>query len=153
MSVCVCARMRIGGRLVYRDANVVLLRTELKLVKDGLNVGPDDQSLWYYHQCLMLHITEPARRPAIAPDLSLEERLRYVRQEIVDVKDLQEDFEDVKWIYEALMEYTLALCGLSGREPGDEERADLREWLANLTDLDPMRKGRYDEMGRQLGME
>jgi geranylgeranyl transferase type-2 subunit alpha len=73
-------------------------------------------------------------------------------REMVDIKDLLEDYHDVKWIYEALMEYTLALCAMEERDPDDGERQDLKEWLAKLRSLDPMRNGRWNDLGRANGL-
>jgi geranylgeranyl transferase type-2 subunit alpha len=105
--------------------------------------------LWYYHQFLMLNLMETKTPPRITPDLPMEERGAYVRREIDDIKDLLEDYDDVKWIYEALMEYTLSLCHLEGRGLDDDEKAELRSWLGQLRKLDPMRKGRWSDVERE----
>ncbi|KUI73637.1 Geranylgeranyl transferase type-2 subunit alpha [Cytospora mali] len=121
--------------------------------QEGLNVGPDDQSLWYYHQFLILDLIEYAKRPTITASLSVEERVSYVKREIVDIKDLLEDYDDSKLIYEALIEYTLALSALEKRKPSEEGLVDdLRDWLSQLKQLDPMRKGRWNDMEKDLAV-
>lgn len=123
------------------------------MIKEGLNVGPDDQSLWYYHQFLMLDLFEYANRPTITAGFSVEERVSYVEREIVDIKDLLEDYDDSKLIYEALIEYTLALSALKKRKPSEDELADdLKDWLSKLKQLDPLRKGRWDDMEKEMAV-
>ncbi len=119
---------------------------ELALVHKALNVGPEDQSLWYYHQFLMLNLTDYVGRQTITPGLSQEERVTYVMREIEEIKDLLEDYDDVKWIYEALMEYTISLTQLEERQLDSDEKDSLRGLLAKLEKQDPMRNGRWNEI-------
>lgn len=126
--------------------------TELALIKEGLNVGPEDQSLWYYHQFLMLDLIEHASRPTITAGLTVEERVNYITEDIVDIKDLLEDYDDCKLIYEALIECTLALSALEKRKRSEGEAQDLEAWLSKLQELDPMRRGCWDDMRTQLGL-
>ncbi|KAI2777581.1 protein prenylyltransferase [Daldinia loculata] len=131
-----------------RGANEVerreFLEAELDLVREALNVGPEDQSLWYYHQYMVSQIVNRADKPTIAPALTVAERVTYVKKEIDNIKDLLEDYEDVKWIYESLLEYTIALKGLG------EQVEDPAKWLAKVRALDPMRAGRWDDVEKQL---
>lgn len=126
------------------------MNTELHLIREALNVGPEDQSLWYYHQFLMLNLFEPNGRSTITPRLSQDDRVTYVNREIDDIKDLLEDYDDRQLIYEALIDYTLALCQLEERQSSDEEKASLNEWLAKLRELDPMRNGRWNDLEKDL---
>ena len=116
---------------------------------EGLNVGPEDQSLWFYHQYLMLNLTDLTGRQTITPNLSLEERVAFVKREIDVVKDLWDDYDLVKWIYEALVEYTIMLIQLEGRDAEPREKEDLKSWLGKLGSLDPERKGRWNDMSRE----
>lgn len=115
-------------------------------------MGPEDQSLWYYHQFLMLDLIEHDARPTITAGFTVEERLDYITTDVVDIKDLLEDYDDCKLIYEALIECTLALSTLEKRQPSEEEMRDLENWLYKLQELDPMRRGCWDDMRRQLGL-
>ncbi|KAL2256269.1 hypothetical protein VTK26DRAFT_1913 [Humicola hyalothermophila] len=136
------------------------LDSELAQIREALNVGPEDQSLWYYHQFLMLDlVTLPPDSPAsasasasIAPALTVEERAGYVAREIDEIRDLLEDYPDMKLVYEALFDYTLYLCRLQGRRPDAAERADLVAWLGKLKELDPMRRGRWADLERECGL-
>lgn len=90
--------------------------------------------------------------PTIVPGFNMEERVTYVTREIDDIKDLLEDYDDCKLIYEALMDYTLALARLEERQPIEEEQEDLKQWLSKLQELDPMRSGRWIDMEKRLSL-
>ncbi|KAK1754357.1 hypothetical protein QBC47DRAFT_383726 [Echria macrotheca] len=138
------------------------LDQELGTVNQLLSVDPKDQSLWYYHQFLMLNLLSPVGRPTITPAFSLEDRLSYIMREIEGIKDLLESYEDeelddddrdaVKQIYKALLDYTLALCQLEGRQPDGQERELVAGWLRELRVLDPMRDGRWTDLERDYGL-
>lgn len=125
---------------------------ELKLIRDALNVGPEDQSLWYYHQFLMLNVFNTLGSESMAPNLSTAERVAYVNREMDDIKDLLEDYDDIKWLYEALVEYTVALSRVESRKLTGEELGQLREWLGKLEELDPMRRGRWADARKEHGL-
>jgi geranylgeranyl transferase type-2 subunit alpha len=125
---------------------------ELDLVRDALNVGPEDQSLWYYHQFLVLNLADPAGSRQIAPSLTVDQRTSYIDREVTDIKDLLEDYDDIKWIYEALIEYAVALNQLTGQSTESEYKNDVASWLAKLRELDPMRNGRWADLEKQLGL-
>ncbi|KAI1421207.1 prenyltransferase alpha subunit repeat protein [Xylaria sp. FL1777] len=119
------------------------LDKELSIAQEALNVGPEDQSLWFYHSFLISHIVDPRNRQTIAPALTMEERIDYLRCEIDDIKDLLEDYPNIKWIYEGLLECSLAL-----------ERLGQRIWLAKVRALDPIRTGRWNDLEREIqGLE
>jgi geranylgeranyl transferase type-2 subunit alpha len=136
------------------DARTRLLEQELALVREGLNVGPEDQSLWYYHQFLMSHLTDWVGRPTMTPHLTIEERISYVEREIEEIRELLEDYEDVKLIYEALLEYCLALEGLRvewGEFDGSGgSKEDMKGWLNKMRELDPLRNGRWNDVEQAL---
>jgi geranylgeranyl transferase type-2 subunit alpha len=117
---------------------------ELAFVHDALNVGPEDQSLWFYHQFLMASLIPGNEEYALITDFSTSERTDHLSQEIVEIKELAEDYVDVKWIYEALVEYTITLGQLRKLESSEEK--DVRGWLGRLRQLDPMRRGRWDDL-------
>ncbi|KAF4977535.1 hypothetical protein FZEAL_5969 [Fusarium zealandicum] len=127
-------------------------KLELDLVREALNVGPEDQSLWYYHQFLVLNLAHPAGNRQIAPSLTLDQRISYVDREIVDIKDLLEDYNDIKWIYEALIEYTVARGQLTSQALESEDQSDVASWLTRLRELDPMRNGRWGDLEKELGL-
>lgn len=132
------------------NPNATNLGTELELIRGGLNVGPEDQSLWYYHQFLVLNLADPTSSRQIAPNLTVEERKSYIDREVVDIKDLLEDYRDIKWIYEALVEYAIVLSQLIGQPFEPETQNDVASWVENLRKLDPKRNGRWDDLEKEL---
>lgn len=103
----------------------------------------------------MLGLVNPndTTRASIAPALTLDDRIQYVSSEIDEIKELLEDYHDMKLIYEALFDYTLYLCRLQNREPDAGEKADLVAWLGKLKELDPMRAGRWADLERECGLK
>ncbi|KAK7920103.1 protein prenylyltransferase [Apiospora marii] len=134
------------------------LDQELELAREGLNVGPEDQSLWYYHQFLMDQIIalgvdgkDAKADGLIAPNLSLADRREFVDREVAEIKDLLEDYADVKLIYEALLEYAMAYRALGESDAADAANQDeMMSWLAKLKELDPLRRGRWDDLEKSL---
>jgi geranylgeranyl transferase type-2 subunit alpha len=101
----------------------------------------------------MLGLVGPSGRATIAPALTLEDRVAYVLREIDEIKELLEDYQTEKLIYEALFDYTLYLCQLEERQPDGVERADLVAWLGKLRELDPMRNGRWADLERDCELK
>ncbi|KAI1345799.1 hypothetical protein F5Y01DRAFT_45101 [Xylaria sp. FL0043] len=129
-------------------ARTAFLETELNLVQEALNVGPEDQSLWYYHRYLISQVVGSQDRPTITPNLSMEQKISYLEREVEFIKDLLEDFSDIKWPYEALLEYSLALRHLQPTEEGQGE--DPKFWLNELRKLDAMQTGRWNDVERDV---
>ncbi|KAK8129428.1 hypothetical protein PG999_001808 [Apiospora kogelbergensis] len=138
------------------------LDQELELAREGLNVGPEDQSLWYYHQFLMDQITTRGEgkeddvkhgegvKGLIAPNLSLADRREFIDREVAEIKDLLEDYADVKLIYEALLEYTMAYQAMGESSEDIVNEDEMMAWLAKLRELDPLRQGRWDDLEKSL---
>lgn len=124
---------------------------ELSTVRGGLNVGPEDQSLWFYHQYLISNIMDEPNDETIAPGLAQAERRSYVEAEIEEIKDLLEDYQDIKWVYEALIQYSVALSRL-GKQAPTKKSDEWAPWLQRLRALDPQRSGRWDDLEKQIGI-
>lgn len=122
------------------------------MIREALNVGPEDQSLWYYHQFLMLDVIDQHDQPTITSNLTDQDKVSYINREIVDFKDLLEDYNDCKLLYEKLMDYTLELATLEKRKPSSDEELALRNWLSKLRELDPLRTGRWNDIEKQLAL-
>ncbi|KAI0966111.1 hypothetical protein F4678DRAFT_307483 [Xylaria arbuscula] len=137
----------LDERTANDEARAAFLDTELNLVQEALNVGPEDQSLWYYHRYLMSQVFGSEGVPTIAPNLTTEQRISHLEREIEFIKDLLEDFEDIKWPYEALLEYTLASRNL---QLGTGQDDDPILWLSKLRKLDAMQTGRWNDVERDI---
>jgi geranylgeranyl transferase type-2 subunit alpha len=148
-------RSKIMPRLLKeRDAGTearrALLDSELELICEAINTDPFDQSIWFYHQYLMSTLS-PDCPPddQIVQDLSNSDRERYYEFEIQYIRDILEDEEDCKWIYEGLLSLAPAYLKVeSGTKLFTTE--DMRSWLEQLKRLDPLRRGRWEELGQRL---
>lgn len=110
----------------------------------------------------MLNLIDFAGRPTVTPAFTVEDRMTYAMREIDQLKNLLESFDEddtdeddregLKRIYEALLDYTLALCRFQERQPEGEEKTNLTSWLRKMKELDPMRNGRWVDLERDLGL-
>jgi geranylgeranyl transferase type-2 subunit alpha len=100
----------------------------------------------------MLNLFEPVGRATITPGFTLEDRVTYVERELEAMSELLEDYDDVKWIYEALLESTIALADMEDRQLREEEKDALKQWLEKLKALDPLRNGRWVQVERAHGL-
>lgn len=126
------------------EARREMLQRELENMQEAL-IDPFNQSAWFYHQFLMSSLGDelpPNQRLVL--DLSTEEQIKIYEQELERIKEIEEDFDDCKWVFEALIMYTLAYLKLEGADPSAKNELD--GWIEKLTKLDPMRKGRWDEL-------
>lgn len=129
------------------SSNVIL---EFSTIDNALNVGPEDQSLWYYHQYLMLNVAQQPDKTTIAPGFTIDDRAEIITREIEFIKDLLEDYKDVKWIFEMLLEYTLLVPKLREQPLGNVAREELEGWICNMKRLDPQRLNRWKELAEEL---
>jgi geranylgeranyl transferase type-2 subunit alpha len=126
-----------------------MLNSELDLMQEAL-IDPYNQSAWFYHQFLMSTIVPSCPREfTIVLDLDEEDRLVFYDQELDRIREMLEDFDDCKWIYQALIQYTIEYQELKGGNM-DAFSSELRHWLSELQRLDPMRSGRWQDMQQNL---
>lgn len=72
--------------------------------------------------------------------------------EMASIQELAEDYAGIKWVYQALLEYTLAVSQLDSRSFGKGEKQEIASWLAKLRALDPKRNGRWNDLEIQLDL-
>lgn len=132
------------------EARAAFLESELNQVQEALNVGPEDQSLWYYHRYLMSQVIGPETQRTITPNLTTDQKIHYLKQEVEFIKDLLEDFPSIKWPSEALLEYTLALRVLRPGAETEGEDDNPNFWLDKLRKLDVMQTGRWDDVEQDI---
>jgi geranylgeranyl transferase type-2 subunit alpha len=111
---------------------------------------PYQQSAWFYYQFLMTTLTDYVGHGTITPNFTPEERAEYVTRQLVILKDMLDGAEDCKWIYNALIDYRMALCRMEERMPDLDEKQDCATWLAELRKLDPDRSGRWHDLEKSL---
>lgn len=126
-----------------------MLDEEFGLIQKAL-FDPYDQSLWFYHQALMACLDPETAEKTMASNLTTEERLTYIAAERVFVEEVLEDAKDCKWVYQSLIECAI-LEGKNKDGMHEESKRDVREWLEVLKKLDPLRKGRWEDMERSVG--
>lgn len=122
-----------------------MLETELDMMQEAL-VDPFNQSAWFYHAFLMntLHPnTSPSER--ILLEVTIHDRQHYYEQEIARIKEMLEDFDDCKWIYQTLIQYNLDYRSFD-RQHELSSKAELESWLSELSKLDPARSGRWTDL-------
>ncbi len=110
---------------------------------EALNVRPKDQSLWFYHSFSISQIVNHHNQQTIVLALTIDKRTAYLIREINDIKDLLEDYPNIKWIYEGLLECSLALERLGQRLKRDN--SDPKIWLAKVRALDAIRTSRWND--------
>lgn len=112
---------------------------------------PYAQSAWFYYQFLMTTITDPIGHGIITPNFTQSDRIDYVKNQLVVLTDMLDGAEDCKWIYSALIEYTVALYEMKGIAPGQDDKRNCQFWLGELRKQDSARSGRWDELEKTLG--
>ncbi|KAK2871973.1 hypothetical protein FQN49_002670 [Arthroderma sp. PD_2] len=125
-----------------------MLNSELNLIHRAL-IDPYDQSIWFYHQYLMCTCDTDLAPQTMTPNLTDADRLECLEQEIEAIEDILEDTNDCKWIYQALITYTLLIAKIH-KEVNGIQQDRISGWLAELKRLDPLRKGRWDDLKRSL---
>lgn len=84
---------------------------------------------------------------SMVPELTGAERTAYVRKELTKVREMLDGAEDCKWIYQSLINLSLLY-----RELGNdwyEEGSHFEEYINELTKLDPLRSGRWNDLKGQ----
>lgn len=150
-------RSRIIPRLLEeRDADAkarrALLDSELSLICEAINTDPFDQSIWFYHQYLMSTLSPNCpSNDRIVLELTNGERQDYYEHEMQYIREILDDEEDCKWIYEGLLFLASAYLEVEG---GTKifTTVDMRSWLDQLKRLDPLRQGRWDDLGHRLDL-
>ncbi|KAL8734727.1 MAG: hypothetical protein Q9181_003116, partial [Wetmoreana brouardii] len=95
------------------------LDQELELVQRALWADPDskDQSLWFYHQSLILNFGSRVEMNSIVPDLAVEDKLIYIKAQIEELLEMLEGAETCKWIYQRLLDFRNASSARCHRYP------------------------------------
>jgi geranylgeranyl transferase type-2 subunit alpha len=142
----------LSERNTDSKARRALLDSELALICEAINTDPFDQSIWFYHQYLISTIS-PSCPPKdlIVLDLNNSERQKYYKHELEYIKDILEDETDCKWIYEGLLFVAGAYLEVEMGAKAFTTK-DMRLWLEELKRLDPLRKGRWADVGTSLGL-
>jgi len=130
----------------------MLTSSEFELITEAIytDAYPYAQSVWFYHQFLMTTLIDPVGHLVITPHFTQKDRIDYVSEQLGSLKEMLDGAEDCKWIYNALLEYTLAVCQMKELEPHSEEKKNCKLWLSELRKLDSLRSGRWDDLEKSL---
>jgi geranylgeranyl transferase type-2 subunit alpha len=137
----------LNEREASPDERRKMLNQELDMMQDAL-IDPFNQSAWFYHQYLMSTLAiDCAPDIAIVNDLSDPERERYFEQEIERIKEILDEYDDCKWIYQALVQ-----CHVDAGRTGAISGKEVKIWLDELKRLDPMRLNRWNDLQAKLSI-
>jgi len=128
-----------------------MLDEELTLIQEGLYTDSGDQSLWFYHQSLMCTFDPAFASRSMAPNLSQNDRLVYIKSEMDKLLEMLEDDKTCKWIYQALVQLAMMYKSISGSSPVLPKMVGA--WVASLQALDPLRQGRWVDLEQRIGTE
>ena len=85
----------------------------------------------------------------MAPNLSKDDKLQYIAGEREYIEDLLEDAKDSKWVYQALIDVVILSANLGGSLP-ETDKEDVLRWIDELHKLDPLRRGRWNDLRRRI---
>lgn len=142
----------LDERQASKQERTGMLDAELKMVQRALWADAEDQSLWFYHLVLCCAFSDEVRYrdQSITPELSVEERLGYLSKEIEGLTDMLDGAEDCKWIYQRLIELCIMYREQAGVWVDGVGEAKVLEWVEELKKLDPLRLGRWKDLGKTL---
>ena len=80
----------------------------------------------------------------MVPELTGAERTAYVGKEINKIREMLDGAEDCKWIYQSLV--YLNVLHRSICNDWFEEAGQVDEYIDQLTKLDPLRSGRWNDL-------
>jgi len=142
----------LRDRQANPQARRAFLNSELSLICEAINTDPFDQSIWFYHRYLLSVISSSSpQHQLVVEDLTNDERKQYYEHEMAYIQEILEDEADCKWIYEALIMLAEA-CFEVEAESGLFTTKDMRAWLDELKRLDPLRRGRWDDLEKRLNV-
>lgn len=122
---------------------------ELELIQRALS-DPSDQSLWFYYQYLICTFDPVYAHRSMAPNMTTEQRLAYVKRQLESVIEMLEFDEDCKWIYKGLIQLNVLHKTLS--QKWLSQKSQIISWTHRLRELDPLRKGRWEDLERTLDL-
>lgn len=140
----------LNERNADEEARRALLDSELALICEAINTDPFDQSIWFYHQYLMSTMSPDCpSEDRIVRDIDNGDRHHYYEHEMQYIRVILEDEEDCKWVYEGLLYLAGAFMEVD-KATKVFTAEDMRLWLKELKRLDPLRRGRWEDLGRRL---
>ena len=143
----------------------VFFDNELSYIREAVLTDPWNQSLWFFHDYMMGvlldHQASPSPKvaddkvpPAAWIEFTNYDREQYLAHEIGEIKEVLEDTDDCKWIYQSLLRLAEAYLDIdAGNQGAVFTTKDLKHWLGKLRAIDPLRDGRWQDWSVKLGLE
>ena len=128
-----------------------MFEKELDLMQEAL-IDPYNQSAWFYHAFLMTTLDpQHPKNERILVEVTSNDRKYYYEQEISRIKEMLEDFDDCKWIFQSLIQYSMEYIrfGNTSTQPSE---SDLKIWLEKVARLDPTKSGRWDDLKESMNL-
>ncbi|GAM84521.1 hypothetical protein ANO11243_025170 [Dothideomycetidae sp. 11243] len=153
----------LGFRSLQSKADTATTKQEFTYSDKMVRSNFSNFSAWHHRlqqvrkQLDIEEANDAARRAAYDAELALasellnlsdEDRRTYVEGQMEAVKEILEDNEDCKWIYQSL----LGQSELYIKVGGDANKADMSLWLDKLETLDPLRRGRWMDWRKKLAL-
>lgn len=84
----------------------------------------------------------------MVPGLTPAEKTVYIRKEITKIREMLDGAEECKWIYQSLIHLNI----LHHKTCNDwfEPPSHVDEYIDELTKLDPLRLGKWNDLKRQI---
>ena len=128
-----------------------MFEKELDLMQEAL-IYPYNQSAWFYHAFLMRTLdSQHPKNERILIEVTSNDRKYYYEQEISRIKEMLEDFDDCKWIFQSLIQYSMEYLRL-GNTSTQTSESDLKFWLEKVVRLDPTKGGRWDDLKESMNL-
>jgi geranylgeranyl transferase type-2 subunit alpha len=128
-----------------------MFEKELDLMQEAL-IDPFNQSAWFYHAFLMATLAPNCRdEERILTNATSEDRKHYYEQEISRIKEMLEEFDDCKWIFQSLIQYSIEYVQF-GNTLGQSSKSELYIWLREVKRRDPTRRGRWNDLQESLNL-
>ena len=83
----------------------------------------------------------------MVPELTGAEKTAYVRKEMTKIREMLDGAEDCKWIYQSLIDLSFLYRELGNEWSEGASRDD--EYIGELTKLDHLRSGRWNDLKRR----
>ena len=167
------ARARLLPQLLDLESathaqRVAKLDAERELVLEALYTDPYDASPWPYHAFLVASVCLPLERAekgegkgggtgmanrlrsSFVPEMSREQRVAYLKEEIKRIDELREDAEDCRWVYQTLVDMATLYREIEGTWPEGMGLDVIVGWVQRMGELDPLRMGRWRDVERRV---
>ena len=86
----------------------------------------------------------------MVPGLTGAERTAYVGKEISKIREMLDGGEDCKWIYQSLVHLNVLYRSICNTWFEEASRVD--EYIDQLTKLDPLRSGRWNDLKDSISL-